>query len=81
MNYNDGDVPVIEIRVWHFSAVQAGYAPKDDRDTDEPKSGGGGGGCFITTASASSAWTTAGLAFAFVFILVGAAYFGRRFSS
>ena len=81
VNYNDGDVPVIEIRVWHFSAVQAGYAPKDDRDTDEPKSGGGGGGCFITTASASSAWTTAGLAFAFVFVMISAVYLVRRFSS
>ena len=50
VNHNDTDPPTIEIKVWHFSAAQAGSLPAPASE-DGGGGGGGGGGCFITILS------------------------------
>lgn len=44
VNHKETSPQTIEIQVWHFSGVQAGYVESD----------GGGGGCFIETAAFDS---------------------------
>ena len=46
VNHNGSDPPTIEIRIYHFSGLQAG--------SFSGGGGGGGGGCFIATASSGS---------------------------
>jgi hypothetical protein len=63
VNHNNGSPSTIEIKVYHFSAVQAGIPTSDDvstpatdgADTDKATAiSGEGGGCFIGTATFGS---------------------------
>jgi hypothetical protein len=49
VNHNGGSPPTIEIRVYHFTGVQA--ASVNPSISPTPSGGGGGGGCFIATAA------------------------------
>ena len=53
VNHNEANPPTIEIKVYHFSAVQAADDPGDASDPSFPSLKGteGAGGCFICTAS------------------------------
>jgi|GEM_PF-2478803 len=62
VNHQDTSPPTIEIKLYHFTGVQAGTAispaptpPSDDTgDTGGGGGGGGGGGCFIATVAFGS---------------------------
>ena len=54
INHNNGDPSTIELKLYHFTGVQAAAnrdpTPDPDPDPDPiPSDGGGGGGCFIST--------------------------------
>jgi hypothetical protein len=48
VNHNSGNPPTIEIRVTHFSGVQAGVVAGSQVASSGGGAGGGGGGCFIS---------------------------------
>ena len=55
-NHSNGNPSMIELRVHHFSAVQAASNTAPSTPTFTPSSsvggsGGGGGGCFVATAA------------------------------
>ncbi|MDY6881832.1 MAG: fibronectin type III domain-containing protein [Thermodesulfobacteriota bacterium] len=54
VNHNSGNPSAIEIKVYHFSAVQAGYAPQYVDSPDAVNETGGKSGCFIATAAYGS---------------------------
>ena len=54
VNHNNGDPSTIEIKVYHFSAVQAGYAGQYTESPDAVNETGGKSGCFIATAAYGS---------------------------
>jgi hypothetical protein len=59
VNHNNGDPSTIEIKIYHFSAVQAGSTPSSSTplpDTFQGTStiGTGDGGCFISTVAYGS---------------------------
>jgi hypothetical protein len=59
VNHNEAAIPTIEIKVYHFSAVQAADDPGDPSDPSFPSLKGAetGGGCFINTAMSTSIFT------------------------
>ncbi len=71
VDHNDGDVPLIEIQLRHFSGVQAGYR--------KGASGGKSSDCFISAAMfASERIQLTPWILGFIFILGVAAYCARR---
>ncbi|MBW2339730.1 MAG: fibronectin type III domain-containing protein [Deltaproteobacteria bacterium] len=57
VNHNEAGIPTIEIKVYHFSAVQAADDPGDP-SFPSLKGAETGGGCFIDTAMPTSIFTT-----------------------
>jgi hypothetical protein len=56
VNHNEAAIPTIEIKVYHFSAVQAADDP-GDLSFPSLKGAETGGGCFIGTAMPTSIFT------------------------
>ncbi len=52
VDHSNGNPSTVEIKVYHFSAVQVGISANDGDDTDTIITTGGG--CFIATAAYGS---------------------------